>query len=101
MKQSIFEIVTNTALTASVYQMTLRGDTAAITAPGQFVNIKLAGRFLRRPISVNDVVGDTLTIIYKVVGKGTEDMSRMTVTGNKRICKEGPVLRKEEILWEK
>ena len=78
MKQSIFEIVTNTALTASVYQMTLRGDTAAITAPGQFVNIKLAGRFLRRPISVNDVVGDTLTIIYKVVGKGTEDMSRMT-----------------------
>ena len=78
MKQSIFEILSNTALTASVFQMTLRGDTAAITAPGQFVNIKLAGRFLRRPISVNDVVGDTLTIIYKVVGHGTEDMSRMT-----------------------
>ena len=78
MKQSFFEIIENTALTASVYKMLLRGDTAAITAPGQFVNIKLAGRFLRRPISVNDVVGDTLTIIYKVVGKGTEDMSRMT-----------------------
>ena len=78
MKQSVFEILTNTPLTASVYKMTLRGDTAAITAPGQFVNIRLAGRFLRRPISVNDVVGDTLTIIYKVVGKGTEDMSRMT-----------------------
>ena len=77
MKQSFFEILSNTALTASVYKMTLRGDTAAITAPGQFVNIKLAGRFLRRPISVNDVEGDTLTIIYKVVGKGTEDMSSM------------------------
>ena len=77
MKQSVFEIVTNTPLTASVYKMTLRGDTAAITAPGQFVNIRLTGKFLRRPISVNDVEGDILTIIYKVVGKGTEDMSRM------------------------
>ena len=77
MKQSIFEIITNTALTESVFKMTLSGDTAAITAPGQFVNIKLAGRFLRRPISVNDVVGNTLTIIYKVVGHGTADMSRM------------------------
>jgi dihydroorotate dehydrogenase electron transfer subunit len=78
MKQSYFDIVSNTALTDSVYKMVLRGDTSAITAPGQFVNIKLEGMFLRRPISVCDVAGDTLTIIYKVVGKGTEAMSRMT-----------------------
>ncbi len=78
MKQSYFEIISNTALTDSVYKMVLQGDTSAITAPGQFVNIKLEGMFLRRPISVCDVAGDTLTIIYKVVGKGTEAMSRMT-----------------------
>ena len=58
MKQSIFEIVSNEALTDSVYKMVLGGDTSAITAPGQFVNIKLEGMFLRRPISVCDVEGD-------------------------------------------
>ena len=78
MKQSIFTIVSNVALTDSVYKMVLQGDTSAITAPGQFVNIKLEGMFLRRPISVCDVEGDKLTIIYKVVGKGTEAMSRMS-----------------------
>ena len=78
MKQSIFTIVSNRALTDSVYKMVLQGDTSAITAPGQFVNIKLEGMFLRRPISVCDAEGDKLTIIYKVVGKGTEAMSRMT-----------------------
>ena len=77
MKQSIFEIVSNEMLVPSVYKMVLRGDTSAITAPGQFVNIKLEGMFLRRPISVCDVEGDKLTIIYKVVGKGTEAMSKM------------------------
>ena len=77
MKQSIFEIVSNIALTDSVYKMQLRGDTSAITAPGQFVNIQLDGMFLRRPISVCDVQDDVLTIIYKVVGKGTEAMSKM------------------------
>ena len=77
MKQSIFEIIGNTRLVPGVYRMQLRGDTSAITAPGQFVNIQLDGMFLRRPISVCDVQGDVLTIIYKVVGKGTEAMSKM------------------------
>ena len=77
MKQSIFEISENIPLTKSVYKMTLLGDTSDITKPGQFVNIKLDGLFLRRPISVNDVEGDKLTLIYKVVGKGTEQMSNM------------------------
>ena len=77
MKQGLFEIVENIALTDCVYKMTLRGDVSAITAPGQFVNIKLEGLYLRRPISVCDVNEDTLTIIYKVVGKGTKQMSEM------------------------
>ena len=77
MKQSIFEIFSNEALTDSVYKMVLRGDTSAITASGQFVNIQLDGLFLRRPISVCDYDNETLTIIYKVVGKGTERMSAM------------------------
>ena len=78
MKQSIFEIISNEALTSSVYKMVLGGDTSAITAPGQFVNIKLEGMFLRRPISVCDYDEKTLTIVYKVVGKGTEAMSAMS-----------------------
>ncbi len=77
MKQGLFTITEQNALTATVYRMRLSGDTTAITAPGQFVNIRLDGLFLRRPISVHDCVGDTLTLIYKVVGKGTEQMSRM------------------------
>ena len=77
MKQGIFEIIENTALTESVYKMVLKGDTSAITASGQFVNLQLDGLYLRRPISVCDYDDETLTIIYKVVGKGTEKMSKM------------------------
>ena len=77
MKQGIFEIMENTALTESVFKMVLSGDVSDITAPGQFVNIQLDGLFLRRPISVCDLGENTLTIIYKAVGKGTEQMSRM------------------------
>ena len=77
MKQTIFTITENTPLTATVYRMVLTGDTDGITT-GQFVNILLAGKYLRRPISVCDCVGDTLTLIYKVVGKGTAQMAAMT-----------------------
>ena len=76
MKQSIFTITKNEKLTESVYLMTLKGDTEGIRC-GQFVNIKLLGLYLRRPISVCDCDGDTLTIIYKVVGRGTEQMAEM------------------------
>ena len=77
MKQTIFTITENTALTATVYKMVLVGDTAGITT-GQFVNILLDGLYLRRPISVCDCQGYTLTLIYKVVGKGTAQMAAMT-----------------------
>ncbi len=77
MKQSVFEVLSNRPLTESVYEMRLRGDTSAITAPGQFVNIRLDGLYLRRPISVCDRTEGELTLVYKVVGKGTEQMSCM------------------------
>ncbi len=77
MKDVIFDIKENAPLTASVYRMTLSGDTSDITDPGQFVNFRLDGLYLRRPISVYDAEDGTLTVIYKVVGRGTEQMSRM------------------------
>ena len=79
MKQSIYTITENTPLTATVYQMVLQGDTSAITAPGQFINIQLAGKYLRRPISICDWSDTDITIIYKVVGSGTQQMSEMKV----------------------
>ena len=79
MKQGVYKIVSNEPLTGSVYRMILEGDTSAITAPGQFVNIKLDGMFLRRPISVCDYSDTTITLIYKTVGMGTEAMSDLPV----------------------
>ena len=77
MKQSFFKIIENTQLTATVYKMKLSGDVSEITSPGQFVNIKIDGLYLRRPISVCDSENGVLTLIYKVVGKGTEKMAEM------------------------
>ena len=77
MKQSLFTILENKALTKDVFRMILAGDTSDITNCGQFVNILLDGFFLRRPISVCDYDENTLTLVYKVVGQGTEKMSGM------------------------
>lgn len=77
MKQVLFSVKENTPLTDNVYKMILAGDCSDITASGQFVNIKIDALFLRRPISVCDRTDNELTIIYKVVGKGTEMMSKM------------------------
>lgn len=79
MTQGIYEIVSNEKLAKSIYKMVIAGDTSAITAPGQFVNLKLDGLFLRRPISICDYDETTITLIYKVVGEGTEQMAGMTV----------------------
>ncbi len=76
MKQTVFEIKENVALTSTVYKMVLAGDTANIKT-GQFVNILIEGLYLRRPISVCDCENGILTLVYKVVGKGTEVMSKM------------------------
>lgn len=79
MKQEILTIQENIKLAEGVYRMKLAGDISAITAPGQFVNIKLDGHFLRRPISVNDISENELTIIYKILGEGTREMSHYEV----------------------
>lgn len=79
MKQTIFTVQENKQLATNIWRMKLSGDTSDIKSAGQFVNIKLDGHFLRRPISVCDVDGNTLTIIYKILGKGTEEMTQFPV----------------------
>ena len=76
-KKGIYTILSNEPLTPVVYRMVLEGDTQYITRSGQFINIELEGKFLRRPISVSDYDATTVTIIYKVVGSGTEQMRGM------------------------
>ena len=78
MKQQIFEIQSNEQIAKNVYRMQLCGDTIGILS-GQFVNIRVEGQFLRRPISVCNIADGILTIIYKVVGVGTEAMSRLPI----------------------
>ena len=78
MKQRLFEIQSNDCIAKNVYRMQLAGDTEGIL-PGQFVNIRVEGQFLRRPISVCNITDGVLTIIYKVVGVGTEAMSHLPV----------------------
>lgn len=75
MKDTVFTVTSNAPVARAVYRMTLQGDTRDMTRPGQFVNIRIDGLYLRRPISVADVTGDTFTIFYKVVGEGTRRMA--------------------------
>ena len=79
MKDTYFTLTENRKIAANTYLSVLEGDTSDITASGQFVNIKLDGLYLRRPISVCDVEGNKLTIIYKAVGVGTEKMASTPV----------------------
>ncbi|MBR6005477.1 MAG: dihydroorotate dehydrogenase electron transfer subunit, partial [Clostridia bacterium] len=76
MKQSSFKVLSNEKIAKNVYKMILSGDTSEITSPGQFVNLLVDSCFLRRPISVCDVGGSELTLVYKVVGTGTKLMSK-------------------------
>ncbi len=77
MYQGMYEILSNRFIAKNTYEMVLKGDTSSLTKPGQFINIKLEGKYLRRPISVCDYDKETTTIIYKVVGGGTEQMAEM------------------------
>ena len=76
MTQGIYKVISNTLLAPSVFKMELEGETSALTRPGQFINFKIEGLYLRRPISVCDYSDNTITVIYKVVGEGTEIMSK-------------------------
>ncbi len=78
MKQGFFTVIGNEKLNENVYKMTLIGDVSAIKNAGEFINVKIDGLYLRRPISVYDKGENTVTIVYKVVGKGTEIMSKMS-----------------------
>ncbi|MBR6331569.1 MAG: dihydroorotate dehydrogenase electron transfer subunit [Dehalococcoidales bacterium] len=75
MKEVLFKILENKKIAKDIYEMKLSGDTSDITRPGQFIDLKLDGFYLRRPISVCDLEGDQLTIIYKILGNGTEAMT--------------------------
>ena len=77
MKQDIFTITENVKIAPDVFRMRLEGEVSAITKPGQFINIKLDGFYLRRPISVYDLDKNGVTVIYKVVGQGTEYMTTL------------------------
>lgn len=77
-KQNVYKIRSNKRLVPDIFEMRLEGDTQYITAPGQFINIKLDGKYLRRPISVCDYSENEIVIIYKVVGGGTQQMSELT-----------------------
>ncbi len=79
MKQGIFTISENVRLAEGIYRMVPSGDSSACTASGQFINIKLEGYYLRRPISVCDWDEGSITIIYKVLGKGTEMMTSLPI----------------------
>ncbi|MFI3142151.1 MAG: dihydroorotate dehydrogenase electron transfer subunit [Clostridia bacterium] len=104
MNQSIYKITSNQNLTQNVFKMTLKGDTSALTRSGQFINLTVEGCYLRRPISVYDYDENSITIIYKVVGEGTQKMSQwqngyecdiLTGLGNgfdKDVSGENPVL---------
>ncbi|MBR7133548.1 MAG: dihydroorotate dehydrogenase electron transfer subunit [Clostridia bacterium] len=76
MTQGIYKVKSNICIAPNVFRMELLGDTEALTRPGQFINIKIDGLYLRRPISVCDYSDGLITIIYKVVGEGTEILSR-------------------------
>ena len=78
MKQGLFKIIENSRLNENVMRLRMQGDTSAITRPGQFVNIKTEGNFLRRPLSVCDCEGDVITVCYRINGKGTEKMAAKT-----------------------
>ena len=79
MKQGIYTILENVKLTDTVMRMSLLGDTSDITASGQFINIKLEGKYLRRPISICDYDDEKIVIVYKIVGVGTEQMAELSV----------------------
>ncbi len=79
MKQGIYTILENVKLTDTVMRMSLLGDTSDITTSGQFINIKLEGKYLRRPISICDYDDEKIVIVYKIVGVGTEQMAELSV----------------------
>lgn len=76
MKEQVFTIIENKPVSKDVFLLTLKGDTFEIVGSGQFANLKLKNYYLRRPLSIYDYTSDTLTFLYKVLGKGTLELSQ-------------------------
>ncbi|MEA5038712.1 MAG: dihydroorotate dehydrogenase electron transfer subunit [Clostridiaceae bacterium] len=77
MEERVFTVISHAPVARDVYRLTLSGDTGAILAPGQFVDVALPGKYLRRPFSVSDWNDKQVVLLYKVVGSGTEQLSHM------------------------
>jgi len=84
-KDSEFIVRSRKSLTPNVFEMTLEGDTSAMSSPGQFVDVLLPGRFLRRPFAAASWTGKTLTLLCKVVGGGTEQMAGLAEGSSLRV----------------
>ena len=82
MKLADFDVISNDPIAKDTYSITLVGDCSAITAPGQFVNVALEGKYLRRPFSVCSLSGEVLMLVYKVVGEGTRQLSMFKSGGS-------------------
>ncbi len=79
MLEEIFEIIENTKLTNDVYKMRIKGNTDAIKHSGEFLELKLDSKFLRRPFSINDYDENSITILYKILGQGTKEMTKYEI----------------------
>ena len=109
MRDENWIIETNRQIAADIYEMKLTGGTRGITAPGQFINILLENKFLRRPLSIADCSREGITLVYRVVGEGTEILKEMKPGGGlKAMCPlgNGYILRKyrqmrclQEVAW--
>ena len=78
MQETALTVLRNERLADGVFRMRLQGNLEAVTTPGQFVDLRVPGLFLRRPISVCDRDGSLLTLVFRAVGRGTDALSRMT-----------------------
>jgi len=76
-KKDQYKIISNKKIAKDVYEMVLEGNTSYIRRPGQFINIELEGFYLRRPISICEYTENTIRIIYKIVGEGTQELSTL------------------------
>ncbi|MBD5355694.1 MAG: dihydroorotate dehydrogenase electron transfer subunit [Bacteroides sp.] len=79
MTRNEYRIISNRKLSHKTWVMTLSGETGCIEGPGQFVNVAIPGKYLRRPISICDYNHERgeVVLLYDVVGEGTDIMSKM------------------------
>ena len=77
MREECFVVKENCMMADKTFKMTLEGDASGFSKPGQFVNIAIDGFFLRRPISVARVSEKSMSLYYKIAGRGTLRLSEL------------------------